>query len=130
MPTKKADRTHADYGFVHFEERQAAVTLVEAAERAQDPLILKFPEGTENILQVGSPPGCMKSSCQGLCRVLCQCYGSLWPLLKFAVEAACQQAALLKAAAIAGLSTSPPSHAGLSTSPPSHAPSACYLVLV
>ena len=66
VPTKKADRTHADYGFVHFEERQAAVTLVEAAERAQDPLILKFPEGTENVLQVCSRPGCMKPSLQGL----------------------------------------------------------------
>ena len=77
VPTKKADRTHADYGFVHFEERQAAVTLVEAAERAQDPLILKFPEGTENVLQVCSPPGCMKPLLQGLCRAFCLFYGSL-----------------------------------------------------
>ena len=69
VPTKKADRTHAAYGFVHFEERQAAVTLVEAAERAQDPLILKFPEGTENVLQVCNPSGCMKPLLQGLCKV-------------------------------------------------------------
>ena len=65
VPTKKADRTHADYGFVHFEERQAAVTLVEAAERAQDPLILKFPEGTENVLQVCSRPGCERLPASG-----------------------------------------------------------------
>jgi heterogeneous nuclear ribonucleoprotein R len=50
IPPKKADRDHADYGFVHFVQRGVAQKLVQECEAKQR--VIKFPEDSDNMLQI------------------------------------------------------------------------------